>query len=212
LSYADFISAKSQAGADSGFEPVWLPDCLFDFQAAMVTWGLRKGRADCGMGKGLQELVWAENIVRQTNGNVLVKAPLAVAAQLVREAEKFGIEAHYSRDGKVRRGIKRCELRTAPPVQPARLRWHRQRRVQHPEELQGRAARANHGVRSPHTLPPGRHRDGSAQRLHRGAGLRRPGAGGGRLTTALATRIAELLPRFSYRYGSEVQLPESIDT
>lgn len=107
--YEDFLRDKAQLDGDFGFEPVWLPDCLFDFQAAMVTWALRKGRAalfeDCGMGKGLQELVWAENVVRHTNGNVLVKAPLAVAAQLVREAEKFGIEAHYSRDGKVRRGI-----------------------------------------------------------------------------------------------------------
>ena len=107
--YATFLRDKSHVDGDFGFEPVWLPDCLFDFQASMVTWALRKGRAalfeDCGMGKGLQELVWAENVVRKTNGNVLVKAPLAVAAQLVREAEKFGIEAHYSRDGKVRRGI-----------------------------------------------------------------------------------------------------------
>lgn len=109
MDYTTFLNSKTDAGADSGFEPVWLPDCLFDFQSAMVTWSCRKGRAalfeDCGMGKGLQELVWAENVVRHTNGNVLIKAPLAVAAQLVREAEKFGIEAHYSRDGKVRRGI-----------------------------------------------------------------------------------------------------------
>lgn len=107
--YAGFLHSKTHQGAEHGFEPVWIPDFLFDFQAAMVTWALRKGRAalfeDCGMGKGLQELVWAENVVRKTNGNVLIKAPLAVAAQLVREAEKFGIEAHYSRDGKVRRGI-----------------------------------------------------------------------------------------------------------
>lgn len=107
--YADFLQSKTHQGAEHGFDPVWMPNFLFDFQTAMVTWALRKGRAalfeDCGMGKGLQELVWAENVVRKTNGNVLIKAPLAVAAQLVREAEKFGIEAHYSRDGKVRRGI-----------------------------------------------------------------------------------------------------------
>ncbi len=107
--YAQFLQDKSQLDGDFGFEPIWLPDVLFDFQAAMVTWSLRKGRAalfeDCGMGKGLQELVWAENVVRHTNGNVLVKAPLAVAAQLAREAEKFGIEAHHARDGVLRRGI-----------------------------------------------------------------------------------------------------------
>lgn len=107
--YLDFLKAKSQLDGEFGFEPVWMPDMLFPFQASMVEWALRKGRAalfeDCGLGKGLQELVWAENVVRKTNGNVLVKAPLAVSAQLAREADKFGIKAHHSRDGKVRRGI-----------------------------------------------------------------------------------------------------------
>lgn len=107
--YEHFLRAKAQLDGDFGFEPVWMPDVLFPFQAAMVEWSLRKGRAalfeDCGLGKGLQELVWSENVVRKTNGNVLIKAPLAVAGQLAREAEKFGIEAHYSRDGSVKRGI-----------------------------------------------------------------------------------------------------------
>lgn len=107
--YDDFLREKSQLDGDFGFKPVWLPDMLFPFQAAMVEWALRKGRAalfeDCGLGKGLQELVWAENVVRYTNGNVLLKAPLAVSMQLEREAEKFGIDARVSRDGKVHRGI-----------------------------------------------------------------------------------------------------------
>jgi hypothetical protein len=109
VTYDEFLRAKGQLDGDFGFAPAWMPDCLFPFQAAMVEWALRKGRAalfeDCGLGKGLQELVWAENVVRHTNGNVLIKAPLAVSAQLGREAEKFGIEAHVSRDGTVRRGI-----------------------------------------------------------------------------------------------------------
>ena len=107
--YADFLGGKAQLEGNFGFEPVWLPEALFDFQESMVTWACRKGRAalfeDCGLGKGLQELVFGENVVRHTNGNVLLKAPLAVAGQLAREAQKFGIEAHYSRDGKIKRGI-----------------------------------------------------------------------------------------------------------
>lgn len=107
--YDSFLLEKSQVDDDCGFEPTWLPDYLFDFQAALITWSLRKGRSalfeDCGLGKGLQELVWAVNVCRHTNGNVLIKAPLAVAGQLVREAEKFGIEAYHCRDGKPRRGI-----------------------------------------------------------------------------------------------------------
>ncbi len=98
--YQAFVDAKSQLDGGSGFEPSWLPDCLFDFQRALVDWALRKGRAalmeECGLGKTLQELVWAQNVVRQTNGRVLILTPLAVAHQFVREAEKFGVEVARS--------------------------------------------------------------------------------------------------------------------
>ena len=113
MSYADeyrqFLSDKGQLDGDHGFDPVWMPEVLFPFQSAMVEWSLRKGRAalfeDCGLGKTVQELTWAQNVVQHTNGNVLVVAPLAVAQQIVREAGKFGIEARMSRDGTVHRGI-----------------------------------------------------------------------------------------------------------
>jgi hypothetical protein len=109
MKYEEFLRDKSQLDGDFGFDPIWLPDYLFDFQRAMLQWALRKGRAalfeDCGLGKGLQELVWAENVVRKTGGNVLIKAPLAVSGQLAREAEKFGIEAKVTRDGTVHPGI-----------------------------------------------------------------------------------------------------------
>jgi len=101
--YASFLERKSQAGADSGFAPVWMPDFLFDFQSAMVDWAVRKGRAaifaDCGLGKTPMGLVWASNVARKTGKPVLYLTPLAVASQTVREAEKFGIEATHSRDG-----------------------------------------------------------------------------------------------------------------
>jgi hypothetical protein len=49
------------------------------------------------------QLVWAENVVRFTERPVLIIAPLAVAMQTQREAEKFGIDAKLSRDGTVHR-------------------------------------------------------------------------------------------------------------
>lgn len=107
--YLDFLRARAQVGSASGFAPTFLPDFLFDFQAALAEWAVRQGRAalleDCGMGKTPQELVWAENVVRHTNRPVLMLTPLAVAAQVVREGEKFGIEVHRSSDGRVRPGI-----------------------------------------------------------------------------------------------------------
>lgn len=107
--YADFLQAKAQVGDRDGFAPIWIPDCAFDFQASMIEWACLQGRAalfeDCGLGKTLQELVWAENVVRHTNGDVLVLTPMAVSKQVKAEADKFGIEVHLSRDGKVRKGI-----------------------------------------------------------------------------------------------------------
>jgi hypothetical protein len=86
-----------------------MPDCLFDFQASMVEWALRKGRGalfeDCGLGKTVQELVWAENVVRKTNGRVLLCTALAVTVQMRQEAEKFGIPVTVSRDGTAHSGI-----------------------------------------------------------------------------------------------------------
>lgn len=101
--YAAFLHRKSQEADGHGFEPAYLPDCLFDFQRALTDWSIRRGRAalmaGCGMGKTICSLVWAENVVRHTNRPVLIATPLAVGPQFVAESIKFGIEATRSRDG-----------------------------------------------------------------------------------------------------------------
>jgi hypothetical protein len=107
--YAAFLYRKSQIDGEHGFAPSEMPSWLFDFQASLVEWALRKGRAaifaDCGLGKTAMELVWSDNVVRKTSGNVLLLTPLAVTHQIQAEAERFGIEAKVSRDGTVHRGI-----------------------------------------------------------------------------------------------------------
>lgn len=94
--YRKFLKNKTQLGGEYGFAPTFLPDCLFDFQKYLVEWAIRKGRgaifADCGLGKSLMELIFAENVVRNTNRSVLILTPLSVASQTVEEGEKFGIE------------------------------------------------------------------------------------------------------------------------
>jgi len=101
--YRAFLDRKTHVGCDHGFDPVWMPDSLYPFQRACVEWACRKGRAalfeDCGLGKTPQQLVWADNVVRKTNGRVLILTPLAVAFQTVKEGEKFGVEAVQRRDG-----------------------------------------------------------------------------------------------------------------
>lgn len=100
MSYEAFLAGKAQLGSEHGFAPSWMPDFLFPFQRALVEWAVRKGRgalfADCGLGKTPMQLVWAENVVRETNRSVLILTPLAVAQQTVREAHKFGIECRRS--------------------------------------------------------------------------------------------------------------------
>lgn len=103
--YQRFLNRKRQEGADHGFDPVFMPEQLFDFQRELVTRAVRKGRsakfADCGLGKTPMQLAWAENMVRKHNKPVLLIAPLAVSAQTVREGLKFDIECARSNDGSI---------------------------------------------------------------------------------------------------------------
>lgn len=48
MSYEEFLRRKAQVESDDGFKPTYLPSFLFDFQAAMVDWAVRKGRAGKG--------------------------------------------------------------------------------------------------------------------------------------------------------------------
>lgn len=107
--YEQFLKNRAQINSYDGFAPVFMPSQLKDFQAHLVDWNVRMGRsatfADCGMGKTLMQLVWAQNVVQHTNRPVVILAPLAVTQQTQREAEKFGIEAHVTNDGRIHSGI-----------------------------------------------------------------------------------------------------------
>ena len=106
--YRAFVESKTHLAGDFGFKPVYDNPHLYDFQRHLIDWALTKGRgatfADCGLGKTLMQLVWAENVHRHTNKPVLILAPLSVSSQTVEEAEKFGIEAHRSADGTIPNG------------------------------------------------------------------------------------------------------------
>ena len=105
MDYQEFLKSKSGTELNSGFKSLFMPDYLYGFQKHLTDWSIWKGRgaefADCGLGKTVMQLVWAENIVRKTNKNVLILTPLAVSAQTIREGEKFGIDCVRSSDGKI---------------------------------------------------------------------------------------------------------------
>ena len=98
MNYESFIAAKAITDPATGLNVIPpLNPMLFPFQLDMVRWALARGRAaifaDCGMGKTLMQLEWAQHIP----GEVLILAPLAVSAQTVREGEKFGVKVGYAR-------------------------------------------------------------------------------------------------------------------
>jgi len=82
----------------SGFDigAIELNGKMFDFQKFIVQRALKAGKyaifADCGLGKTLMQLEWANRVNRRTNKPVLILAPLAVAGQTIKEGIKFGID------------------------------------------------------------------------------------------------------------------------
>lgn len=111
--YERFIASKKHSTGSFGFEPVWMPDSAFDFQKAILTKAINKGRigvfADTGLGKTLIQTAIAENIIRKTNGRVLILTPLAVAFQFIDEAARIGVwDIEHSKDGKFSKKIVVC--------------------------------------------------------------------------------------------------------
>lgn len=97
MNYEQFLQTKKKTFIESGFdiEEENLNTNLFDFQKYAVKTALKKGRFalffDCGLGKTLMQLSWANAVYNQTKKKVLILAPLAVVEQTKEEAIKFGI-------------------------------------------------------------------------------------------------------------------------
>lgn len=96
MDYDSFVAAKRRAEVATGHQPNNLNEHLFDFQHAIVSWAVRRGRAaifaDTGLGKTLMQLSWADEVASHTGGMVLILAPLAVSEQTIEQGSTFGIE------------------------------------------------------------------------------------------------------------------------
>lgn len=96
MDYETFVAKKRRAEVATGHQPGELNEHLFDFQHAIVSWAVRRGRAaifaDTGLGKTLMQLSWADEVASHTGGSVLVLAPLAVSEQTIEQGSTFGIE------------------------------------------------------------------------------------------------------------------------
>jgi hypothetical protein len=105
MEYVEFLEKKKRQFNNQGFNPVFLPDQLKQFQKFSLHVSLVKGKfalfEDCGLGKTFQELVWSQNIYQKTGKPVLNLAPLAVTDQTIREGQKFGIEVNNYGSGNI---------------------------------------------------------------------------------------------------------------
>lgn len=103
MTYEEFLKTKELEKIEAGIKADKddLNKALFPFQRDIVSWALQKGKAaifsDCGTGKSLMQLEFANQIHKATGKNGLVVAPLAVVKQTKKEGKKFGIEVNVCR-------------------------------------------------------------------------------------------------------------------
>lgn len=93
MNYKQFLEKKKSNIENIGFDAK-VSSLLFPFQQHIVKKALKKGKyaifADCGLGKTIMQLEWADQIVKKENKSVLIVCPLAISAQTIEEGVKFG--------------------------------------------------------------------------------------------------------------------------
>ena len=98
MEYKEFLESKIKNHVFSGFDidESQLNLSMFPFQKFIVKRALKSGKyaifADCGLGKTLMQLEWANQVNRKINKPVLILAPLAVAGQTIKEGLKFHVD------------------------------------------------------------------------------------------------------------------------
>ena len=109
--YHEFLARKKKHIEDCGFtvEDEDLNPLMFPFQKYCVKVALKKGKfalfEDCGMGKSIQQLEWAQKVTAHTGRPVLIVAPLAVVGQTILEGQKFGYVVCECEDRPTEQGI-----------------------------------------------------------------------------------------------------------
>jgi hypothetical protein len=98
MNYEQFLLQKQLIHTPTGIANIKeMPKILFDFQKHVVRRGLALGRfciwGDCGTGKGLMQVSWAQQIP----GRVLIVAPLTVADDTIAEGKRIGLPIVFCR-------------------------------------------------------------------------------------------------------------------
>ena len=100
--YREFIASRSPTNQMAGFKPQSISDKAKEHQRAVIDFALQRGKSaaflDTGLGKSFIELEFARQCAEETGKPSLILTPLAVAGQMVREGQKFGIDARQIRE------------------------------------------------------------------------------------------------------------------
>lgn len=104
MNYQQFVQRKLTTVPPTGIVGnIRLIDGLFPHQVALTTWAAKRGRAavfaDTGLGKTRMQIAWADAVQRETQGRVLILAPLAVAQQTAQEGYDMCVRIKHARDG-----------------------------------------------------------------------------------------------------------------
>lgn len=108
--YLAFVAQKLRFQSGKGLDVALRDYGLFPHQSDLVRFGLRRGRAaifaKTGLGKSRIQVAWADTVHRETGGDILILAPLAVAEQTVEEGAAIGVRVTHARDkADVRPGV-----------------------------------------------------------------------------------------------------------
>lgn len=122
--YRQFIASRAVAQTMQGFAPKPINDKAKQHQRAALDFVLNRGKSagflDTGLGKSFIELEWARQVSEETGKPVLILTPLAVAGQMVREGQKFGIDARQIREQhEVGAGVMVANYERLPKLDPA---------------------------------------------------------------------------------------------
>lgn len=100
--YRAFIASRARPEKQDGFSPKPINAAAKHHQQSVLTFALNRGKSaaflDTGLGKSFIELEFARQCVEETGKPSLILTPLAVAGQMVREGQKFGIDARQIRE------------------------------------------------------------------------------------------------------------------
>lgn len=121
--YRAFIARRAVATERQGFAPKPINDKAKAHQIAALEFALNRGKSaaflDTGLGKSFIELEFARQCAEETGKPSLILTPLAVAGQMVREGQKFGIDARQIREqSDVGAGVMVANYERLPKLDP----------------------------------------------------------------------------------------------